>query len=105
MSVVLGAGAIVSGGGWREWVGALAVQLTFHHAAIAERMAERQGQRAVPDVECWRWSRRLFVSKEALWFVYFLAIGAWSALFGVLLFLLYPLWRRQWRSMHPANLP
>lgn len=102
VGVALASVAVASGGSWREWVGALAVQLTFHHAAIAERMQERQSLRSAPDVECYRWSTRLFVGKEALWLVYFLASQTWSALAGVVLFLAYPAWRRCWRSIHPA---
>jgi hypothetical protein len=103
VALILVSVAVITHGGWREWLGALAVQLTFHHAAISERMAERQSARDTPDVTCWQWSTRLFVSKELLWFVYFAAVGAWSALVGVVLFLCYPAWRRFWRSVHPIE--
>ena len=103
VACALMATVFIAGGGWREWVGAVAVQLTFHHAAIADRMAERQARQAVPDVPCHPWSARFFVAKETLWFVYFAAVGAWPALVGVVLFLMYPAWRRYWRSVHPLG--
>ena len=90
-------------GGAREWLGALAVQLTFHYVAIGDRMQERQAQRT--DVECYRWSRRLLVGKESCWLVYFALAQTWAALVGVGIFLMYPLWRRYWRGIHPLRAP
>lgn len=102
VAVALIVTVLLSGAAWREWIGALAVQLTFHHAAIADRMAERQRLSPRPDVSCHAWSTRLFVGKEVLWLAYFLLSQTWAALTGVFLFLLYPLWRRYWRSVHPV---
>lgn len=104
VAVVLALTVFLTGNHPSEWLGALAVQLTFHHAAIAERMTERQAALTNPDVACYRWSSRLFIGKEALWFGYFAWRGAYSALVGVVLFLIYPLWRRYWRSLHPLAL-
>ncbi|MEO7895898.1 MAG: hypothetical protein ABIR65_01245 [Pseudolysinimonas sp.] len=93
--------ALASGGGPLEMVGACAVLLSFGHASVGERLREREAARTQPSVECHRWSTRYFVGKEALWLVYFVAHGAWSALVGVGMFLGYPAWRRFWRSRHP----
>lgn len=101
---VLLAVAVLSGGGWIEFVGAAAVGLSFGHASISVRLAEREAARETPSVHCHRWSARYFLAKEALWCVYFVALGAWSALVGVGLFLAYPLWRRYWRRIHPMGL-
>ena len=101
VAVVLTTVALASGGGAVELLGAAAVQLSFHHASVANRLAEREAARARPIVECHRWAGRYFLGKELLWCVYFIAHGSWSALAGVGLFLAYPFWRRLWRRWHP----
>jgi hypothetical protein len=90
-------------GQWIEWVGAAAVLASFMHAQVADRMAEKQSAMAKPDVTCFRWTLRYFVMKEGLWFAYFVALGAWSALVGVLVFLLYPIWRQAYRARVPMK--
>lgn len=97
VSVVMG-GVAWANGGWRAWIGALAVVLSFGHAQVADRMREKEAAKLLPDVACWRWSDRYFVGKEAAWAVYFVATRTWPALAGVAVFLAYPLWRRWWRS-------
>ncbi len=101
VAAALASVALVTGGRWVEWVGAIAVYCGFCHASIAERMREREAARPVPSVECHRLSTRYFVAKELCWLVYFVALHAWSALVGVALFLAYPAWRRLWRRWHP----
>jgi hypothetical protein len=95
---------------WLEAIGAAAVTLTFAHAQVADRLAEAEGAREILErlrgsaavgVECFRWQRRYYVSKELLWLSYFSLLQAWSALAGVVIFLLYPLWRHAWRRWHP----
>lgn len=88
-------------GGRVELVGALAVTLSFGHAQVADRLAEREAARDRPAVDCHRWATRYLVGKEAVWLVYFVALHAWSALAGVGLFLAYPVWRRWYRRRHP----
>jgi hypothetical protein len=84
-----------------EWLGSTAVFASFLHAQVADRMRERQAASARPSVPCHARSTHYFVIKECLWCGYFSAIGAWSALVGVALFLAYPLWRAWWRRAHP----
>lgn len=84
-----------------EWIAAAAVCASFMHGQVAERLAEREALRRVPQVACHAWARRYYVAKESLWLGYFLAAHAWSALVGVGLFLLYPRWRAWWRARHP----
>lgn len=88
-----------------EWIGAGAVLLSFGHAQVADRLAENMaftaratGVGGQISVECFRWANRYLVGKEALWFVYFVMHGAYSALAGVVLFIAYPFWRAWWRS-------
>lgn len=77
-----------------EALGALGVLLSFLHAQVADRLAEAEGRRATPAVECNRWLTRYFVGKELAWVAYFVATHCWSALIGCGVFLAYPLWRR-----------
>jgi len=86
-----------------EWLGVIAVYFSFAHAAIADRMAERQALQLRPEVECYRWSTRYFVGKEVVWVAYFVAHRSYSALVGCALFLAYPVWRKFWRSVHPIG--
>lgn len=95
-SVVFGV-ALFVGRGAVELVGAGAVVLSFAHGQVSDRLAEDAAVRDVITVDCYRWSTRYFVAKEVLWVVYFVALGAWSALAGCGLFLVYPFWRRWWR--------
>ncbi len=94
---------VATGARARELVGVLAVAASFAHGQVAERMREQEAVRTVASVHCHRMSVRYFVAKEAAWCVYFLLSGAWSALVGVALFLLYPVWRTWWRSRHPVQ--
>lgn len=103
VAVVLAAVVLATGGAFTERLGALAVLLAFGHAQVADRMAEKQAAMAKPDVHCWRWSLRYFVGKELLWLAYFIAHRSWSALVGVGVFLLYPLWRKWWRARKPLG--
>lgn len=86
-----------------EWIGAAAVLLSFGHAAISDRMAEKQAAMSQPDVECFRWSWRYFVGKETLWVAYFVLHRSYAALVGCGVFLLYPAWRRLYRKVSPLN--
>lgn len=88
-------------GGWVEALGAVAVTVTFAHAQVADRLAERDAARERPSVACHRWATRYLVGKEALWLGYFMLHHSWSALAGVALFLAYTPWRRWWRHRHP----
>lgn len=101
VAAVLAGVAIATHGGPVEFLGAAAVILSFGHAQVADRLAEREGARAAPGVECHRWATRYLVGKETLWLAYFVAHRSWSALAGVGLFLTYPAWRRWWRVRHP----
>ena len=86
-----------------ELVGCVAVFAGFCHASIAERMREREAARSVPSVECHAKSTWFFFAKEVCWLLYFVSMGAWSALVGCALFAVYPLYRKVWRRYHPMT--
>lgn len=104
-----------------EYVGSLAVLLTFGHAQISERLAEREALRNLLyrlreegiekvvrkkdplQVDCYKKMLYYFVGKELCWCVYFLTSKSYAALVGVVVFLLYPLWRRYWRKIKPLS--
>jgi hypothetical protein len=92
-----------------EWIGVLAVFFTFKHTIISERLQEAEAQRAEKDglesvtVECYPKLGQNFLIKECLWFAYFILLGAWSALAGVVIFLLYPAWRKYYQKHRPLS--
>ncbi len=101
-ALLLGAAAAVRGT-WVDWVGALAVLLSFGHACVAERMRERQEQGSHAFVDCHRALNLYLVGKEIAWVVFFVATSSYPALVGCALFLLYPVWRSVWRTHHPLE--
>ena len=95
--------ALISHGGYVEYIGVAAVFFTFNHAGIAERLREVEDARQKHNdnkykVECYRKLEKYFYAKEAMWLLYFVILGAWSALVGVGIFLIYQPWRSLWRK-------
>lgn len=90
--------AIVSGGGWVEFVGAGAVLAGFLHCQVADRLHEAHEAQDAHSVECSRWMWRYWVAKEVGWVAYFIAHESYAALAGAGLFAVYPFWRKWWRS-------
>ena len=90
---------------YAEYIGALAVLLTFAHVQVADRLAEQAEQeekeKGETTVDCHRWTKRYLLSKEICWCLYFVLLGAYSALVGVGVFLLYPVWRHYYRKRRP----
>lgn len=84
-----------------EFIGSLAVFITFLHAQISDRLQERQAIQEKPDVECHWKLNYYFISKEILWILFFSLTGAYSAITGAILFCLYPLWRKYYRKLKP----
>lgn len=102
VTVILLSVTVASGGAAREALGSLAVIITFAHLQVTTRLAEKDTDRATPEVECSRWAQRYVIAKEVCWFWYFALLGAWPALVAVVLFLAYPVWRRVYRSRSKA---
>lgn len=86
-----------------ELIGSLAVLFTFATAQVATRfseaVAEYEVKHGVTIVTCHAWYNRYFLAKEFLWLLYFVLLGAWSALVGVFVFLVYPAWRTWYRGI------
>lgn len=106
VAAVATASAVAAGGGL-HFLAALAVSLSFAHAQVAERLRESQvtastlaPETFVPCVAC---LNRYLVAKEATWLALFALTGQWTALISIPLFLAYPLWRAQWRRVHPRQ--
>ena len=99
--LVLAIPLYISGYHATDWLAYGAVFFTFKHAQIADRMREQEEAREKPSIECAEWSDRFFVAKEVLWVGFFILAGAYTALVGCGLFLLYPAWRRFYRKRWP----
>lgn len=84
-----------------NWLAAAAVLGSFLQAQVGFRMAEAQQAAERPSVHCHAWSNRYWLGKELLWFLVFLLSGAYSAIAGNAVFILYPAWRR----IHAATAP
>lgn len=97
--------AFFMGKEWQEWIAVFAVYFTFKHASVSNRMEEQEGLRASKGekitVSCYKKSTHFFYAKEVLWFAYFSLSGSYSALAGVIVFLLYGWWRKAYRKHKP----
>lgn len=109
VAIVLASVLCIKRGEPVEIVGAIAVFFSFAHAKVANRLAEREAYRSRMNicdgisVSYHHKVKYYFYMKESLWFVYFIALGAWSALVGTFIFLLYEPWRKLWRQYHPLE--
>lgn len=89
--------AALSGGQWRDWLGAAAVFLTFLHAQLAFDFEDSQQGIPKPAVQNFRWAGRLFVTKEVMWVLTFFMTGSWPLCLGSVIFATYPHWRKLMR--------
>ena len=103
MAAVLAVTVLVTGNQPIEWVGACAVFVMTRRVSVANRMQESEASQPAPSTDCYPWFQRYLVFGECLWTVYFLLLGAYSALVGVALMLLYPVWRRFYRRWKPRD--
>lgn len=71
------------------WLSAFAVFVTFVHGAMSFDISEASSDRRSSFSMGFYW-----VSKEFLWLTVFLLSGAYPAIVGTVLFILYPLWRK-----------
>lgn len=104
---ILIATALLSGKGWVEYIAVGAVYLTFKHASVSERLREANEANAktatAETTSCAHKLQQFFYGKEAAWVLYFLLIGAYSALAGCGIFFLYGWWRKIYREIHPRE--
>lgn len=84
---------------------AMAVFVSFQHMSVASRLEEAQARTDTKTVECYHKLTRFLVIKEVLWVAAFVALEAWTALAGVPLFLLYPVWRRAYLRARSSSAP
>lgn len=93
--------ALLFGKEWHEWIAVVAVFYTFKHASVSNRLEEKEAERKQKGervfVDCYEMAKKFFVAKEILWFAYFAINGSYSALAGVIIFILYNPWRRFYR--------
>lgn len=105
--IVLLTTAIVSGKGWVEYLSVAAVFFTFKHASVSERLREANEANAkkamAETTSCAHKLNQFFILKEILWVAFFALSGAWSALAGCGIFLLYAWWRKAYRTHHPRT--
>lgn len=100
-AIVLIVTGILSEKGYVEWIGVLGVLLTFEYTIIANYLGEFHSKRVAKDRPQTMYHRRLlffYYLKEGIWLIYFLLLGAWSALVGVFLFIFYAFWRSHWNK-------
>ncbi len=71
------------------WLSAGAVFATFIHGALCFDLSESSSARSSVFGISFYW-----VSKEFLWLAVFVLSGAYPAIVGTILFILYPLWRK-----------
>lgn len=84
--------------GWKQfavvWFSAGAVLGSFLHAKVGYRMSEAMIASKVSNESCHEWLGSYWLAKEILWLFVFLISGAYPAIVGNVIFLLYPAWRR-----------
>lgn len=98
--------AIWSQKGFTEWVAVFAVFASFNHASVANRLSEKEEERAKNEavfVECYEYDRLWFYSKEFLWVCVFAINLNYSALAGCVIFFIYPTWRKIYRKYCPLR--
>lgn len=83
--------------GLTDIIAAIAVLLSFGHVQISDRLSEQQDQLQKPTVHCYRQMMYYFIGKEICWLAFFCLTESYSALVGVIFFLLYPFYRKAYR--------
>lgn len=80
------------------WLSAGAVFGSFLHAQVGTYMAEDMGDMGEPVTECYYKLGEYWVFKEILWFLVFLISGAYPAIVGNVVFLVFPAWRKIYKE-------
>lgn len=74
------------------------VLFAFARTTVADRMAEAQARATERTVSCYRWFTGYLYAGEVCWALVFLISGNFVAMSSIPLFLLYPVWRKWYRS-------
>lgn len=104
---VMAAVVLLTGNRPIEWIGWAALMLAHGRNSVMIRMSEAQQQAGAGGphhVECHAWGTRYLWSGECFWACYFVMHRSWSALAGVAVFALFPLWRR-WYGRQGSQSP
>lgn len=80
------------------WLSAAAVLGSFLHAQVGTYMAEDMGETGEPLTECYYKLGQYWLYKEILWFLVFFLSGAYPAIVGNVIFLIYPAWRKVYKE-------
>ncbi len=75
------------------WLSAAAVFGSFMHAQIGTFMAEDMGAAGEPLTPCYHKLGEYWMYKEIFWLLVFFISGAYPAIVGNIIFLIYPAWR------------
>lgn len=80
------------------WISAGAVFGSFLHAQVGTYMAEDMSYTEQPLTPCYHKLGEYWVCKEILWFLVFFISGAYPAIAGNVIFLLFPVWRKIYKE-------
>jgi hypothetical protein len=80
------------------WISAGAVFGSFLHAQVGTYMAEDMSHTEKPLTECYHKLGEYWVYKEVLWFAVFMLSGAYPAIAGNVIFILFPVWRKIYKA-------
>lgn len=80
------------------WLSAAAVFGSFLHAQVGTYMAEDMSHTEVPLTPCYPKLGEYWVYKELFWFLVFLISGAYPAIAGNIIFLVFPAWRKIYKE-------
>jgi hypothetical protein len=80
------------------WLSAAAVFGSFLHAQVGTYMAEDMHSTEKPLTECYYKLGEYWIYKEVLWFAVFFLSGAYPAIVGNAVFLIYPAWRKIYKD-------
>jgi len=90
--------ALFSNKGLIEWLGVIGVILTFEYTLVATRLGENEKKGTKEEKNYYGRLLFFYYFKEVIWLVYFIALGAFSAIIGVFIFLIYGWWRLAWNK-------
>ena len=77
---------------WNDWLGGVAVFCGFLYTAAVEDLAGNS-ERTNKKINT-KQLRRSYFLKEALWFSFFIINKNYAPLAGILIFLIFPYWRK-----------